>query len=185
MICAQEKPPQKTVVRGVHWPSHKKLSHHRELLFEKSKQRTEVCSVPFPTEKVGRVELKPVLTPRARRSYLLSSGTLLPRTQLSCSWTDSGVVCSSAGSAAGGAGLWFLLFVREFLLREVMDGWCWAACCLWGGGSGCRVDWPWLLAGCSENGKGHSLPVCPRTATPTHAARCWGSAARMRMKTCL
>lgn len=57
-----------------------------------------------------------------RRYYLLSSGTLLPRTQLSCSWTDSGVVCSSAGKAAGGAGLWFLLLVREFLLREVMDG---------------------------------------------------------------
>lgn len=56
------------------------------------------------------------------RRYLLSSGTLLPRTQLSCSWTDSGVVCSSAGKAAGGAGLWFLLLVREFLLREVMDG---------------------------------------------------------------
>lgn len=56
------------------------------------------------------------------KAYLLSSGTLLPRTQLSCSWTDSGVVCSSAGKAAGGAGLWFLLLVREFLLREVMDG---------------------------------------------------------------
>ena len=55
-------------------------------------------------------------------THLLSSGTLLPRTQLSCSWTDSGVVCSSAGKAAGGAGLWFLLLVREFLLREVMDG---------------------------------------------------------------
>ena len=87
------------------------------------------------------------------RCYLLSSGTLLPRTQLSCSWTDSGVVCSSAGKAAGGAGLWFLLLVREFLLREVMDGGCCAECCLWEGGKGCRVDWPWLFAGCSEKKK--------------------------------
>lgn len=94
---------------------------------------------------------------RSLNSYLLSSGALLPRTQLSCSWTDSGVVCSSAGKAAGGAGLWFLLLVREFLLREVIEGWCWAECCLWEGGKGCRVDWPWLFGGCSEKKENWSL----------------------------
>lgn len=102
-------------------------------------------------------------------SYLLSSGTLLPRTQLSCSWTDSGVVCSSAGKAAGGAGLWFLLFVREFLLREVMDGWCCAECCLWEGGKGCRVDWPWLFAGCSEKRKETFICICTFTDIHTYA----------------
>ncbi len=38
---------------------------------------------------------------------LLSSGTLLPGPSCPCSGTDSGVVCSSAGRAAGGAGLTF------------------------------------------------------------------------------
>lgn len=114
------------------------------------------------------------------RCYLLSSGTLLPRTQLSCSWTDSGVVCSSAGKAAGGAGLWFLLLVREFLLREVMDGWCCAECCLWEGGKGCRVDWPWLFAGCSgkkkkKERKTHHICVCVYTYLHTLSIS-WGLA---------
>lgn len=77
---------------------------------------------------------------------LLSSGTLLPRTQLSCSGTDSGVVCSSAGRAAGGAGLTFLRLLRELWFSAVTDG-----CCLCGGGTGGSVEWPcwWWLDGCS------------------------------------
>ncbi len=77
---------------------------------------------------------------------LLSSGTLLPRTQLSCSGTDSGVVCSSAGRAAGGAGLTFLRQLRELWFSAVTDG-----CCLCRGGTGGSVDcpcWCWL-DGCS------------------------------------
>ena len=119
------------------------------------------------------------------RTHLLSSGTLLPRTQLSCSWTDSGVVCSSAGKAAGGAGLWFLLLVREFLFREVMDGCCCAGGCLWEGGKGCRVDWPWLFAGCSEKRKGNSLYlyVCAHTR-PYTLPISWGSTAdELELKT--
>lgn len=91
--------------------------------------------------------------------YLVSRGTLLPSTQLSCSGTLSGgVVCSSAGDwPATGAGLpvggvscrvefrdWPAWWEepRDWL-RAVMDG-CWR----WGGGTGGRVE-PWWLDSCS------------------------------------
>lgn len=119
------------------------------------------------------------------RHYLLSSGTLLPRTQLSCSWTDSGVVCSSAGKAAGGAGLWFLLLVREFLLREVIDGWCWAECCLWEGGKGCRVGCPWWFAGCSaeKEKQRNTRYIFPCVRTWLLSARAAGD--NLRVKNCV
>lgn len=134
----------------------------------------QTCGAVLPARRSGSFP---------QRTHLLSSGTLLPRTQLSCSWTDSGVVCSSAGKAAGGAGLWFLLLVREFLLREVMDGWCWAGCCLWGGGKGCRVGWPWLFAGCSVKRKGNSLyiylDICICTYVATHTTNFLGDPLQM------
>ena len=78
-------------------------------------------------------------------SDLVSSGTLLLRTQLSCSWTDSGVV---GPSPVPGAGAWMGLRppLRVFLFRLLADWWdkVWWLC---GGGSGGRsVDWLWWLA---------------------------------------
>lgn len=78
-------------------------------------------------------------------SDLVSRGTLLLRTQLSCSWTDSGVV---GPSPVPGAGAWMGLRppLRVFLFRLLADWWdkVWWLC---GGGSGGRsVDWLWWLA---------------------------------------
>lgn len=41
-------------------------------------------------------------------AHLLSRATLLPRTQLSCSWTHSAVLCKSAARPAVGGGLGLL-----------------------------------------------------------------------------
>lgn len=78
-------------------------------------------------------------------SNLVSSGTLLLSTQLSCSWTDSGVV---GPSPVPGAGAWMGLRppLSVFLFRLLADWWdkVWWLC---GGGSGGRsVDWLWWLA---------------------------------------
>lgn len=78
-------------------------------------------------------------------SDLVSSGTLLLRTQLSCSWTDSGVV---GPSPVPGVGAWMGLRppLRVFLFRLLADWWDkdWWLC---GGGRGGRsVDWLWWLA---------------------------------------
>lgn len=98
---------------------------------------------------------------KIKRVYLVSRGTLLPSTQLSCSGTLSGgVVCSSAGDwPATGAGLpvggvscrvefrdWpaWCVEPRDWL-RAVIEG-CWR----WGGGTGGRVE-PWWLDSCSVN----------------------------------
>lgn len=64
-------------------------------------------------------------------AYLLSRATLLPSTQLSCSWTHSAVLCKSAARPAVGGGLGLLWLASELRLSEVMDG-----CCLCGGGAG-------------------------------------------------
>lgn len=78
-------------------------------------------------------------------SDLVSSGTLLLRTQLSCSCTDSGVV---GPSPVPGVGAWMGLRppLRVFLFRLLADWWDkdWWLC---GGGRGGRsVDWLWWLA---------------------------------------
>lgn len=78
-------------------------------------------------------------------SDLVSSGTLLLSTQLSCNWTDSGVV---GPSPVPGAGAWmgFRPPLRVFLFRLLADWWdkVWWLC---GGGSGGRsVVWLWWLA---------------------------------------
>lgn len=73
-------------------------------------------------------------------THLLSRATLLPRTQLSCSWTHSAVLCKSAARPAVGGGLGLLWLASELRLRDVMDG-----CCLCGGGAGGRGGGPcWL-----------------------------------------
>lgn len=82
---------------------------------------------------------------RTFSSDLVSSGTLLLSTQLSCNWTDSGVV---GPSPVPGAGAWMGLRppLRVFLFRLLADWWdkVWWLC---GGGSGGRsVDWLWWLA---------------------------------------
>ncbi|TNN26553.1 hypothetical protein EYF80_063311 [Liparis tanakae] len=72
-------------------------------------------------------------------------GTLLLSTQLSCSWTDSGVVGPSPGPG-GGAWMGLRPPLRVFLFRLLADWWdkVWWLC---GGGSGGRsVDWLWWLA---------------------------------------
>lgn len=75
-----------------------------------------------------------------RVSHLLSRATLLPRTQLSCSWTHSAVLCKSAARPAVGGGLGLLWLASELRLSDVMDG-----CCLCGGGAGGRGGGPgWL-----------------------------------------
>lgn len=66
-----------------------------------------------------------------RVTHLLSRATLLPSTQLSCSWTHSAVLCKSAARPAVGGGLGLLWLASELRLREVIDG-----CCLCGGGAG-------------------------------------------------
>lgn len=66
-------------------------------------------------------------------THLLSRATLLPRTQLSCSWTHSAVLCKSAARPAVGGGLGLLWLASELRLSDVMDG-----CCLCGGGAGGR-----------------------------------------------
>lgn len=73
-------------------------------------------------------------------THLLSRATLLPRTQLSCSWTHSAVLCKSAARPAVGGGLGLLWLASELRLSDVMDG-----CCLCGGGAGGRGGGPgWL-----------------------------------------
>lgn len=109
--------------------------------------------------------------------YLVSRGTLLPSTQLSCSGTLSGgVVCSSAGDwPATGAGLpvggvsclvefrdWpvWCVALRAWL-RAVTEG-CWR----WGGGTGGRLEL-WWLDGCSVNNRrenNSSLHTCKSVA---------------------
>lgn len=80
-------------------------------------------------------------------THLVSSGTLLLSTQLSCSCTDSGVVARSLGAGAG-AWIWFRRLVREFLLRELAEEWWWDREWLWGGGrGGLSVDWLWWFEG--------------------------------------
>lgn len=102
--------------------------------------------------------------------YLVSRGTLLPSTQLSCSGTLSGgVVCSSAGDwPATGAGLpvggvscrvefsdWPAWCVElSDWLRAVMEG-CWR----WGGGTGGRVE-PWWLDSCSAGNRRRRRGLC-------------------------
>lgn len=98
-----------------------------------------------------------------KSSYLVSRGTLLPSTKLSCSGTLSGgVVCSSAGDwPATGAVLpeegvncrdefrvcpaWCV--EPRAWLRAVTEG-CWR----WGGGTGGRLG-PWWLDDCSVNSR--------------------------------
>lgn len=70
-------------------------------------------------------------------THLLSRATLLPRTQLSCSWTHSAVLCKSAARPPVGGGLGLLWLASELRLRDVMDG-----CCLCGGGAGGRGGGP-------------------------------------------
>lgn len=73
-------------------------------------------------------------------THLLSRATLLPRTQLSCSWTHSAVLCKSAARPAEGGGLGLLWLASELRLRDVIDG-----CCLCGGGAGGTGGGPcWL-----------------------------------------
>lgn len=80
-------------------------------------------------------------------TYRVSRGTLLFSTQLSWSWTDSGVVARSLGAGAG-AWIWLRRLVSEFLLRELADEWWWDSVWLWGGGrGGLRVDWLWWFGG--------------------------------------
>lgn len=75
---------------------------------------------------------------------LVSNGTLLLSTQLSCSCTDSGVVGPSPG-ADGGAWMRFRRPPRVLRLRELAeDWWCDRVWWLCGGGMGGRsVDWLW------------------------------------------
>lgn len=73
---------------------------------------------------------------------LVSNGTLLLSTQLSCSCTDSGVVGPSPG-ADGGMWMGLRRPLSVLRLRELAEDWWWdSVWWLCGGGMGGRkVDW--------------------------------------------
>lgn len=124
------------------------------------RQRNAGCSVPITNQasassgaSTSSVAGKPTTPRKTKLVYLVSRGTLLPSTQLSCSGTLSGgVACSSAGDwPATGAGLpvggvscrvelndWPAWWAElSEWLSAVMEG-CWR----WGGGTGGRAA-PW------------------------------------------
>lgn len=82
---------------------------------------------------------------------LVSNGTLLLSTQLSCSCTDSGVVGPSPG-AGGGAWMGLRRPLSVLRLRELAeDWWCDSVWWLCGGGiGGRRVDWLWWFGAPGE-----------------------------------
>lgn len=90
----------------------------------------------------------------SRVTHLLSRATLLPRTQLSCSWTHSAVLCKSAARPAVGGGLGLLWLASELRLRDVMDG-----CVLCGGGAGGRGGGPCWADRWSPAERGRNLWV--------------------------
>lgn len=94
----------------------------------------------FSESEAERVKLKVLSCRSSRVTHLLSRATLLPRTQLSCSWTHSAVLCKSAARPAVGGGLGPLWLASEPRFRDVMEG-----CCLCGGGAGGRGGGPcWM-----------------------------------------
>lgn len=100
-------------------------------------------------------------------TYRVSSGTLLFSTQLSWSWTDSGVVARSLGAGAG-AWIWLRRLVSEFLLRELADEWWWDSVWLCGGGrGGLRVDWLWWFGGPGKRGRRNGGQALPATTANT------------------